>query len=623
MLTAPSQGAVVRNIGWLVLFSACSEYALSNGNKAPSSTSSTSGTGTGTGGPGTETTPTVPPEEVCDGIDNDDDGLVDEGFPDTDGDGVPDCLDDACEPVIAPAGEVEVLPECQPYDPAIVKDPWDVRLEWNFTAPGQIVVSPVTGQLTDDNGDAVIDDLDIPDVAMTSYTNSRLYLAHGDGSGQICTQDNWRYDGGVIVADVDGDGENEVVGPLSDGRIRAVDGACQTEWTTATSYTSLLYPVTTAGDLDADGDVEVVVDVAVVDGATGAPVVTLAPLNATCWRTPMTGDLDQDGDLEIVLGDSVFDATGVRQWSATSPGFASSCFNALANLDADAEAEVLFSYGPSLRAYEHDGTPIWGAALAVANPGPPCAGDIDGDGEVEIVAPNGTQLSTFEADGTPKWTAIMQDGSGAAGCAVFDMNGDEIYEVLFADEVALRVYDGATGAVLYENPQHDSVTYFETPTVADVDNDGSAEMLVVNSGFGARASPCSGTTDRGGPSPDRPGGSMISRPRTRTRTGRSRSSRSRRGSSTTSAAGGPTTTSPASRTCGRPWSTCASRRAIRRSGRSRCRTRSRATAACRRTRPLWRCSSSTARARRRCSGRRWWPRRPRASSSRAACSWCR
>ena len=33
------------------------------------------------------------PTEICDGLDNDGDGLVDEGFPDTDGDGVADCVD--------------------------------------------------------------------------------------------------------------------------------------------------------------------------------------------------------------------------------------------------------------------------------------------------------------------------------------------------------------------------------------------------------------------------------------------------------------------------------------------------------------------------------------------------
>ncbi|MEZ4234973.1 MAG: PQQ-binding-like beta-propeller repeat protein [Myxococcota bacterium] len=300
----------------------------------------------------------------------------------------------------------------------------------------------------------------------------------GDGSGVHCSAPGFDSDGGVIIADVDGDGRNEVVGDTSGYQVRALDGDCNVEWTS--NAFSLLYPVPTAADLNADGTPEVVFDAAVVNGRTGATVATLVPNNGSCWRAPFTGDFDQDGDVEIMLANTVFDGQGNALWSA--PGSGTSCFGGAINLDADPQAEIFLSYGTVLGAYEHDGTLIWSRNLAVANPGPPCAGDIDGDGEAEIIAPNGTQLTAFEADGSFKWTAPMQDSSGAAGCSVFDMNGDQVYEVLFADETALRLYDGATGTVLWQNTTHDSVTYFETPTVADVDNDGSAEMLVANSG---------------------------------------------------------------------------------------------------------------------------------------------
>jgi hypothetical protein len=259
--------------------------------------------------------------------------------------------------------------------------------------------------------------------------------------------------------------------------VKAVDGACRTLWTSANTY-SFMYPVTTAADLDGDGDVEVIADIAVVNGADGSHVATLAP-SSSCWRTPIAADLDLDGRQEIILGDTVFDASGAVRFRMTGSG--TSCFAAVANLDTDPQAEIIQSHGTTLRVWQHDGTAGASASLAVSNPGPPCAGDIDGDGLAEFIAPNGTRITAFENDGTVKWNASMQDSSGAAGCSVFDMNGDEVYEVIFADEVALRLYDGATGAVLYENRSHGSVTYFEYPTIADVDNDGSAEMIVVNS----------------------------------------------------------------------------------------------------------------------------------------------
>lgn len=47
--------------------------------------------------------PPPPPPEVCDGIDNDLDTFIDEGFADTDGDGIADCVDET------PNGEIPVI----------------------------------------------------------------------------------------------------------------------------------------------------------------------------------------------------------------------------------------------------------------------------------------------------------------------------------------------------------------------------------------------------------------------------------------------------------------------------------------------------------------------------------
>jgi hypothetical protein len=108
--------------------------------------------------------------------------------------------------------------------------------------------------------------------------------------------------------------------------------------------------------------------------------------------------------------------------------------------------------------------------------------DFDGDGDVELAVPNSTEISVFETDGTLDWSARMQDNSGLAGCSGYDVNGDGAYEVLFADEIAFRMYDGKTGAILYENTNHSSGTVWEYPVTADVDNDGSAEIVVADNG---------------------------------------------------------------------------------------------------------------------------------------------
>ncbi|MEZ4234968.1 MAG: PQQ-binding-like beta-propeller repeat protein [Myxococcota bacterium] len=401
---------------------------------------------------------------------------------DLDGDGIDDCDDRACTLELPGAGAVAVRPDCEGDVPVLVPDPWRVREAWSDPSGGPIVGTPVTGQLTDDNGDGVIDADDVPDVAYVSFDDGTLSIASADGSGVHCTLGGFDHDGGVLIADVDGDGVNEVVADTTAYEIVALDGACDVEWTSV-RVPSLLYPVPTAADLDGDGVVEIVFDRGVLDGRTGAVLAELEPADGDCWRAPYTGDLDQDGVAEIVLGNTVFDADGTVRWSL--PGAGASCFGGAVDLDGDPEAELFFAYGDTLSVVDHDGAPRWSAPLAAANPGAPCAGDIDADGEAEIVVPNGTALTAFAADGQVQWSVPMTDYSGSAGCALFDLDGDLAYEVLVNDEVSVRIIDGRTGAVRWEDGSHASITYMESPVVADVDHDGAAELLVANSGTGA------------------------------------------------------------------------------------------------------------------------------------------
>lgn len=70
------------------------------------------------------------------------------------------------------------------------------------------------------------------------------------------------------------------------------------------------------------------------------------------------------------------------------------------------------------------------------------------------------------------------DSSYATGSSVFDFNGDGAAEVVYNDECYFRVYNGVDGAVLFDPPSI-SRTAVENPVVADVDNDGNAEIVFV------------------------------------------------------------------------------------------------------------------------------------------------
>jgi hypothetical protein len=72
----------------------------------------------------------------------------------------------------------------------------------------------------------------------------------------------------------------------------------------------------------------------------------------------------------------------------------------------------------------------------------------------------------------------VQDGSGWAAGTAFDFLGDGVAEAMYADEASLFIY-GDGGAIELQVPRS-STTLIEYPVVADVDNDGSAEIVVVS-----------------------------------------------------------------------------------------------------------------------------------------------
>jgi hypothetical protein len=77
------------------------------------------------------------------------------------------------------------------------------------------------------------------------------------------------------------------------------------------------------------------------------------------------------------------------------------------------------------------------------------------------------------------WKRVTEDDSSrVTSSSVFDFNGDGAAEVAYGDECYFRIYDGSTGTVYLAYPSV-SRTVLENPVVADVDNDGNAEIVFV------------------------------------------------------------------------------------------------------------------------------------------------
>ena len=411
-----------------------------------------------------------PPDEVCNGADDDGDGLVDEGFSDLDGDGLADCVDDSCDVPLPGAAAVAVSEACATGRRS-ADDPWDVKQTWVAQGAGTgAIVTPTVGLFTDPL---------VPDIAWVEFGTYDLVVERGDGSGAGFALTGFCPFCGLSLGDVDGDGEIELVAMTADYAVVGIGPTGEIEWTSASASVPPSYPESTIADLDGDGTAEIVFDRMVVSGVDGAVRFELESPESG-WFTPVVADLDLDGSMEILLGEKVYDAEGEVLWSVPASGWA--MFSLVVQADDDDEAEVLFVGDETSALYDHDGFEIWLQAISGTNAGPPCAADFDGDGDIEIGLPESTVIEVIELDGELLWDALISDSSGAAGCSAWDLNEDGAYELLYADQESFIIFDGADGTRRYVDDEHTSNTLWEYPVPVDVDGDGVGEIVVSSNG---------------------------------------------------------------------------------------------------------------------------------------------
>lgn len=341
-----------------------------------------------------------------------------------------------------------------------------------------------------------------------------------------------------IVVEVNGDGTPDVVfssfsggNYTTDGVLRAISGADGSElWTVTDPSLRVRGAASVAGaDIDGDGLVELCAMPSSGGGIlcfenTGAfKFRTLGTTNA--WGGVSFSDLEGDGSVEILNGNQVFSNTGVLKWSgadgmggqSTGPlSFAADidgdglrevvndraiyrhdgtlkCRNTsighglagVANFDGDSHGEVVVVSSGRVSLMDDDCTLLWTQSLpGGGNGGAPNIADFDADGLPEIGVAGASRYSVFETNGTVKWSSPVQDGSSnMTGSSTFDFEGDGKAEVVYADEVRLRIYDGATGAVRF-SVAHASGTTYENPLIVDVDGDDNAEIVVASNNYG-------------------------------------------------------------------------------------------------------------------------------------------
>ncbi len=290
-------------------------------------------------------------------------------------------------------------------------------------------------------------------------------------------------------------------------------------------------------DLDDDGDPEILIGTMVFDHQGCLLNAYENPTYITHGPMHTVADVDLDGRVELVTGTRIaeWDPT-TTEWVDESYFVPSTAHRtghvAVVDLGAystlpggaspDGLAEVVVvsaetnTFDPdttgTIRVQALDGTILFGPVelhhspgVAGGHGGAPTASDFDGDGQVELAAAANEFYAVYDPDcdadpdvspaarpggrcersaafaGLPRgvlWAQPSSDfSSSGTGSSIFDFNGDGRGEAVYRDECYLRVYDGASGEVLFSAPAS-SGTGFELPVIADVDGDFATEIVV-------------------------------------------------------------------------------------------------------------------------------------------------
>jgi len=326
-----------------------------------------------------------------------------------------------------------------------------------------------------------------------------------------------------VVADLDGDGSSEILAANDQNKIFiwSANGTLWSGWPKSLAFFGTNIAV---DDLTGDGPKEIIIStfgsVRVFDTngvmLPGFPVFTNASNSP-----PAIGDVDGDGQKEIVVATGtgptnlyMIKANGVvmPNWPKAinpqlAPNFTSRSYPVLGDLDGDGTMEcVIGSTNGLVYAFRANGSnvPGWPQATKPAVVNSPAIGDIDGDGLPEVVAGNDTifengaktnYLFAWHADGTvlPNWPVkydrqITGSSFGYGAPALADLDQDGRADVIvssdstFGAASSLNAYKSDGSKVPgFPKPTLDNGAFnANTAAIADLDGDGLMELAWID-----------------------------------------------------------------------------------------------------------------------------------------------
>ncbi|HFA51678.1 MAG TPA: T9SS type B sorting domain-containing protein [Bacteroidetes bacterium] len=425
---------------------------------------------------------------------------------DDDGDGLVDLFDPDC-----PCDNEAYQAYC-PVDCEYVPDSFpafEMKLKWtsevfsNWRATSQNIV---TGDINGDGNIEVITQKSIGDWTISNVQNNTIIFKGTDGS--IAFDANFSpitsdyINPLVSIADINADGKGEIFALQYDTIFcHSHEGILLWKSEKLKDQRGLSVNI---ADFNGDGIPELSVGNEILNAQNGKVLASgndgggcnLYNAWIPCvFKHTIAADLLPTPGLELAAGNTVYQveinntegSAGNIMTPVTAPLPVLDGFTSVGDINGDGELDVVV-----VRDQEHpDGGGVWvwdprtltviAAGSAGENGGVAFIGDVTGDCLPEIGMTFEYELRMYQYDGTPQLKLLYSlpttDESGFTGITMFDFNQDGKNELVYRDETDLRILEGATGVTLASYPMK-SGTGMEYPIVADVDNDGEAEILI-------------------------------------------------------------------------------------------------------------------------------------------------
>ena len=441
---------------------------------------------------------------------------------DDDGDGLIDCFDGECSfdtlcedfffgrNVTCVDGEVSGF---------------SAALEWksgNQTATSHL--SPVIGDLNQDG---------VPEVVAVNSLTRRLFILSGiSGITLAWTELGFEPDNTPAIADINRDGNVEIVVSENDGSNLAIYQYRQSngvliQLRTFNASSDQSKGAIGLADFDEDGDTEIYYRNEIIDATTGNVLIqgtgdwkkdwTNSPLAINIFGDAVCTDCN---GLELVTGNeiwSVNEETGVltliadlnsliksqidqslsyfpkfnenedSQWSTVSS----------ADFNNDGHLDLIISGALGSDSDQHEGgatifywdvlnsevqifnDPSNSTSLGV---GRIIIQDIDNDGMLNAIFSMGSKVYALDENLNQVWTYSANTNSDFSSPTVFDLNGNDSKEVIVKNGEKVIILHGSgngNGSTnVIEELSCKAITLEEIVVIADIDNDGSAEICV-------------------------------------------------------------------------------------------------------------------------------------------------